>query len=248
MERRLALLQKAGKLENTLVIMTGDHGMPFPRAKCNLYDSGSRVPFVACWPAKVAGGRVVDDFISFTDIAPTFLEAAGLERLPEMTGRSFLDVLLGGKSGRVDPARDKVFVERERHTVCRPGDQSYPVRMIRTHEFMYLRNLRANLWPAGDPDVFRDIDGSPTKTEILRRRTEPEIVPFFKLACAKRPAEELYDLSKDPQQIHNVAGRPEYADQQRKLRAALDRWMLETDDPRARGETDLWDKVEYVGR
>lgn len=245
--RRIALLEKTGKLENTLVIMTGDHGMPFPRAKCNLYDSGSRVPFVVSWPAKVKGGRVVDDFISFTDIAPTFLEAAGLERLPEMTGRSFLDVLLSGKSGRVDPARDKVFVERERHTVCRPGGQSYPVRMIRTHDYMYIRNLRPQLWPAGDPEVFRDIDGSPSRNEVVNRRHEPAIAPFFELACGKRPAEELFDLSKDPQQIRNVAGEAEYAEVQKRLRAELDKWMLETDDPRAKGETDFFDKIPYVG-
>jgi N-sulfoglucosamine sulfohydrolase len=245
--QRLALLQKAGKLHNTLVIMTGDNGMPFPRAKCNLYDSGCRIPFAVCWPAKVAGGRVVDDFISFTDIAPTLLEAAGLEPLPEMTGRSFLDVLLSGKSGRVDPRRDKVFVERERHTLCRPGDQSYPVRMIRMHQYMYVRNLRPQLWPAGDPPQFRDIDGSPTKSEMLRRRQEPQMALYFKLACAKRPAEELYDLSKDPHQINNVAGQTEYAEVQRKLRAELDRWMQQTDDPRAQGETDFWDKCPYVG-
>lgn len=120
--------------------------------------------------------------------------------------------------------------------------------MIRTHDFLYLRNLRPHLWPAGDPEAFRDVDGSPSKSEILQRRHEPEIAPYFKLACAKRPAEELYDLSKDPGQIHNVAGRPEYAEVQKRLRAELDRWMLKTADPRARGETDLWDKCPYVGR
>ncbi len=245
--QRIDSLEKRGLLKNTLVIMTGDHGMPFPRAKCNLYDSGCRVPFVVSWPAKIKGGRTVDDFISFTDIAPTILEAAGLQPLDEMTGKSFLDVLLSGRSGRVDPTRDKVVVELERHTVCRPNGQSYPVRMIRTHEVMYSRNLRPNLWPAGDPEAFRDIDGSPTKTEILKRRDEPEIAPFFKLACAKRPAEELYDLSKDPEQIDNVAGKPEYAEVQKKLRAELDRWMIETDDPRAKGETDFYDQIRYKG-
>jgi len=251
---RIALLKKAGKLNNTLVVMTGDHGMPFPRGKCNLYDSGTRVPFAVMWPAKVKGGRVVEDFISFTDIAPTFLEAAGLKPLPEMTGRSFLDILLGDKSGRVDPARDKVFTERERHCVCRPGNQSYPARMIRTHEFMYIRNLRPELWPAGDPEIraaagyYSDIDGSPSKNEVVNRRGEPAIAPLFKLACGKRPAEELFDLSKDPQQVNNVAGKPEYAEIQKKLRAELDKWMLATGDPRAKGETDFWDRIPYKGR
>jgi len=243
--QRIALLEKTGRLENTLVIMTGDHGMPFPRAKCNLYDSGSRVPFAVSWPAKVKSNRVVDDFISFTDVAPTIMEAAGLKPLPEMTGKSFLDVLLSGKSGRVDPTRDKVFVERERHTVCRPNQQSYPIRMIRTHDYMYIRNLRPDLWPAGDPEAFRDIDGSPSKNEVVNRRSEPAIAPFFRLACAKRPAEEFFDLSKDPQQVNNVAGRPEYAQAQQELRAELDKWMLQTADPRAKGETDFWDKAVY---
>ncbi|HYW79959.1 MAG TPA: hypothetical protein VE890_10310, partial [Thermoguttaceae bacterium] len=85
------------------------------------------------------------------------------------------------------------------------------------------------------------------KAEVITRRDEPAIGPFFDLACAKRPAEELYDLSKDPQQIDNVAGRPEYAEVQKQLRAQLDHWMIETDDPRANGETDFFDKVEYVG-
>jgi N-sulfoglucosamine sulfohydrolase len=244
---RVTLLEKAGRLENTLIIVTGDNGIPFPRAKCNLYDSGTRMPLAVHWPAKVRGGRVVDDFISFTDVAPTLLDAAGLKPLPEMTGRSFLDVLFSGKSGRVDPSRDKVFTERERHTVCRPNDQSYPCRMIRTDDFLYIRNLRPHLWPAGDPDAFRDIDGSPTKSEILDRRRDPKIAPYFQLACAKRPAEELFDLSKDPDQVNNVAGQPGYAEVQRKLRAELDRWMVETADPRATGETDLWDKCPYVG-
>jgi len=245
--QRLAQLKAAGKLDNTIVIMTGDHGMPFPRGKCNLYDSGARVPFAVQWPARIKAGRVVDDFISFTDIAPTLLEAAGLKPLPEMTGRSFLDVLLSDRSGRVDPSRDKVFVERERHAICRPDSQSYPVRMIRTHDFMYIRNLRPNLWPSGDPDIFRDVDGSPTKTEILGKRDDPKIAPFFKLAFGKRPAEELYDLSKDPAQINNVAGKPQYAEVQKKLRAELDKWMAETKDPRAKGETDFWDKTHYYG-
>ncbi len=244
----LALLKKAGKLDNTIVVMTGDHGMPFPRAKTNLYDSGARVAMAVRWPEKVKPGRTVDDFVSFTDFAPTFLEAAGLKPLEAMTGRSFFDLLVADASGRIDPKRDRVIFERERHTVCRPDRQSYPVRAIRTHEFLYKRNLRPHLWPAGDPEAFRDCDGSPSKTEILKRRTEPAIAPFFELAFAKRPAEELYDLKKDPDQLHNVAGRPEYAAIQKQLRADLDRWMTATADPRATGEVDLWDTCQYMGR
>lgn len=249
----LRLLEQSGRLANTLIIMTSDNGMPFPRAKATLYDAGTRVPLVVCWRAKVPGGRVVDDLVSHCDFAPTLLEAAGLKPLPEMTGQSFLDVLVSGKSGRVDSNRDRVFTERERHAACREGNQSYPIRAIRTHQFLYLRNLRPDLMPAGDEDYpnivgpFGDTDGSPTKSELLARRDDPALARFFKLSFAKRPAEELYDLSKDLGQIDNVAGKPQYAEVQKKLRADLDRWMAATGDPRAAGETDFWDKCPYVG-
>ncbi|NNM29050.1 MAG: sulfatase, partial [Akkermansiaceae bacterium] len=113
----LGKLGERGLLENTLVVVTGDHGMPFPRCKSNLYDSGARVPLAIQWPAVIKPGRVVDDFISTTDLAPTFLEAAGLEPLPVMTGRSLLPMLRAQGSGRLEPGRrDHVLTGKERHT------------------------------------------------------------------------------------------------------------------------------------
>ena len=79
----LERLERAGELDNTLVIVTSDNGMPFPRAKANLYDYGARMPLAVRWPERVRGGRVVDDFIGFADYAPTILEAAGVERSPK---------------------------------------------------------------------------------------------------------------------------------------------------------------------
>jgi uncharacterized sulfatase len=247
-------LEESGRLDNTIIVMTGDNGIPFPRAKGTLYDAGTRAPLVVYWPRKVKGGRVVDDMVSLCDLAPTFLEAAGLKPLAEMTGRSLLDVLSSDKSGRVDPRRDKAFTERERHCACRPDDKSYPIRAVRTHQFHYIRNLRPDLWPAGDPDhlensvgPYADVDGSPTKSEILDRQNEPQIAPYFQATFAKRPAEELYDVTKDPGEMHNLAGKPEYAEVQKQLRAELDHWMAATGDPRAMGETDFWDKCFYAG-
>lgn len=248
------LLEESGRLDNTIIVMTGDNGIPFPRAKGTLYDAGTRAPLAIYWPRKVKGGRVVDDMVSLCDLAPTFLEAAGLKPLAEMTGRSLLDVLSSDKSGRIDPRRDKVFTERERHCACRPDDKSYPIRAVRTHQFHYIRNLRPDLWPAGDPDhlensvgPYADVDGSPTKSEILDRQNEPQIAPYFQATFAKRPAEELYDVTKDPGEMHNLAGKPEYAEVQKQLRAELDHWMAATGDPRATGETDFWDKCFYAG-
>ena len=80
-------LEKIGQLDNTIIVMTGDHNMPFPRCKGNLYDCGSRVPLAIRWPARMPGNRVIDDFVSFTDFAPTFLEAAGVPIPAGTTGQ-----------------------------------------------------------------------------------------------------------------------------------------------------------------
>ena len=209
----LKLLESTGELDNTLVVMTGDNGMPFPRAKANLYGYGTHLPLAVRWPARARGGRVVNEFVSFTDYAPTFLEAAGLKPLPGMTGISLLGLL----TGRTTRHRDMVFLERERHANVRRGNLSYPCRAVRTREFLYIRNLRPDRWPAGDPEKyaavgpFGDVDGGPTKDVILNRREEPAMSSFFHLSFDKRPAEELYDLSKYPGELDNVASEPAYA-------------------------------------
>ena len=211
----LDLLQKAGQLDNTLVVMSGDNGWPFPRCKSNVCDGGTRQPLAVRWPARVPGGRVLDDFVNLMDLAPTFLEAAGQPVPPEMTGRSIVGLLTGTEK---PGSRQTVFVERERHANVRQGDKSYPIRAIRTREFLYIRNFRPDLWPAGDPEMwkavgpFGDCDDGLTKQYILAHRDDPAVQPFFQLCFGKRPAEELYDLKADPDQLHNLAGQPAYAD------------------------------------
>jgi arylsulfatase A-like enzyme len=232
-----------------MVVMTGDNGWPFPRAKANLYDAGTRQPLAVRWPAKVKPGRKSDAFLSFQDFAPTFLEAAGLKSTGDMTGRSFLDLLTGASATE----RDRVFLERERHANVRQGDQGYPCRAIRTREFLYIRNFHPERWPAGDPQMwkavgpFGDIDGGPTKDVIVNSRGDAQLGKFFELACGKRPAEELYDARKDPYELTNLANRAEYAETKKKLRMELDDWMRETKDPRAAGEDARWDHYPYFG-
>ncbi len=248
--RILDTLAKAGKLDNTIVVMSGDNGWPFPRGKANLYDAGTRQPLAVRWPTKVKGGQTSDAYISFQDFAPTFLEAAGLKPAASMTGRSFLDLLTTGKSA---VPRDRVFIERERHANVRKGDLSYPERAIRTREFLFVRNVHPERWPAGDPEEwkavgpFGDIDGGPTKDVVLSGKDDPKFRKFFELACGKRPAEELYDLAKDPYQMMNVAAQPEYADALKKMRGELSKWMVDTADPRATGDDDRWDRYPYYG-
>jgi N-sulfoglucosamine sulfohydrolase len=203
----LRTLEQAGRLDNTLIVFTSDNGMPFPRAKANLYDGGTHVPLAIRFPPRVKAGQQRDDFVVLTDLAPTLLEAAGLTP-PAMTGRTLLPLLSGSRQ----PDRDRVFIERERHAQVRRGDLSYPSRGVRTDRFLYIRNFRPDRWPAGDPEMyfavgpFGDIDGGPSKDLLLERRADPSIAPAFALATARRPAEELYDLRTDPAQLKNVAG------------------------------------------
>ena len=243
-------LRALGELDNTLVVVTADNGMPFPRAKANVYDAGARVPLAMRWPGRTKAGLVSDAFVNLSDLAPTFLEAAGLTPSDSMSAQSVLGVAAGGAA----QGRDRVFLERERHAHVRKDNLSYPVRAVRTGEWLYIRNLRPDRWPAGDPEMvfsvgpYGDIDGGPSKTQMLERRDNPAIARFFELATARRPAEELYDLRADPDQLKNVAGDPERNAAKTRLRRMLDEWMRTTGDPRATTDDDRWDRYPYYGQ
>lgn len=247
--RLLDALERTGEADNTLVVITSDNGMPFPRAKANLYDAGTRMPLAIRWPGRVKPGTTVDAFVSLQDLAPTLLEAARVAVPAAMTGRSLLPLLAGGSA----EGRDRVFFERERHANVRRGDLSYPARGVRTADHLYIRNYRPDRWPAGDPEVyvavgpFGDIDDGPTKQLLMKSRNDPAVSRLFDLAMAKRPAEELFDLRKDPAQLVNVAADPAYAPVRERLKKALDTWQRTTGDPRATDDDDRWDKYPYYG-
>jgi arylsulfatase A-like enzyme len=250
----IALLEKAGELENTVVVMTGDHGMPFPRCKSNLYDWGVRVPLAIRWGERINTGRRVSDFISFVDFAPTFLELAGLETPDQMSGRSLLSLLESERSGRIEKSRDFVIFGKERHVPAQesPDMGGYPCRGLRTDDFLYIRNFIPERWPAGVPEGathpigrFADCDDGPTKLFLMEHRDDPKVKRFFELAFAKRPAEELYDLEKDPDQANNVAGEPVYSQIKSALAAQLMNELLSTSDPRASGQDALFDAYPY---
>jgi uncharacterized sulfatase len=236
----LRLLEEAGELDNTIILVTSDNGMSFPNSKANMHEYGTHMPMAIRWPAGAKGGRVVEDLIPFIDIAPTFLEAAGLTPPAAMTGKSFLDVLASDKSGRVDPKREKVLTGRERHTHARPDNVGYPSRAIRTYDYLFILNFKPDRWPAGDPEGYHDIDGSPSKTYMMEHRTSEKVAPLFPLAFGKRPAEELYDIKKDPGCLTNLADRAEFAAIKKRLRAELERSLTEQGDPRMSG-SDIFD-------
>ncbi len=254
----IKLLEERGLLDSTLVVITSDNGMPFPRCKTNLYDSGTRMPLAMRFPGRQAAGHVEHSLCNHVDLASLFLQFADIEVPASMkNGGSYLAMLKAhaiDKLGSIAPA-PYVFVERERHANVRKGDLSYPVRAVRggwlSPNFMYIRNFRPDLWPAGDPEMYQsvgdygDIDNSPTKSVIIDGRDKyPRL---FELSCGKRPAEELYDLDKDPWQMNNLADDPKHATVKKNLRVALDRWMEQTGDRRASGDTDYYDKLPYYG-
>lgn len=231
----LKKLEAIGELENTLVVVSSDNGMPFPRAKANAYDAGTNLPLVIYWKGKIAPQQT-NVFMSFVDFAPTFLETADLPVPKEMTGKSLWPLL----KKETQNHRNEVFLERERHANVRRGDQSYPIRAIRTREYLYVRNLEPTRWPAGDPQLyfavgpFGDVDPGPTKDVILSDTVK--YAQYYQLVFAKRPAEELYDLMNDPEQINNLAASGKYQGIKKKMAARLAQWQKETADPRAAGK------------
>jgi len=239
----LDLIEQRGELENTLVVISGDNGLPFPRCKVELYDTGTQVPLAISWPAAFKGGRVVDDFVNLAELGPTFMEAAGLKPLKTMTAKSFINVLMSKRQGQVDPKRDKTFTGRGYHDFkCRADDTGYPARALRTADFLYIRNYEPDRWPSGDPVAFRkgrgkygEVDRSPTKAFMEAHRKDPRFKKLFKLAFEKRPYEELYDLRKNPGQLNNTAAKPEYAKQKRKLVDIFEKEFTATYDPAALG-------------
>ena len=246
----LDLVDRQGLAEETIVVFGSDNGWQLPRGLANVYDTGTHVPLAVRWPNRFPAGRVVDDFVCLTDLAPTFLELAGLPAPADMTGQSFADLLRGQPSG---VNRDQVFIERERHANVRKGDLSYPVRAVRNRDFLYIHNLRPDRWPAGDPEFywavgeFGDVDPSPAKDFVLSHANDPKVRPYFDLIFGKRPEEELYDLRVDPGQVANVAADPKYADTLAELRRSVETWMRDTHDPRIDPTVDVWDTFPYFG-
>lgn len=203
-------LESIGELDNTLIIITSDNGMPFPMAKANCYDQGIHVPLAICWNKVIPGNRVVNDMVSMVDIAPTILEATNTKftgTMP-MTGKSIIKLLKSDKQGIVNPLSNAVFACRERHSSARYNNMGYPMRMVRTTEYLYVRNLHPERWPAGDPQEYvapgilgpshggyHDIDNGPTIEMYRKKFDDPLIKPYFIAATAKRDYEELYNLS-----------------------------------------------------
>jgi len=251
--RMINLLREENELDNTLIVVTSDNGMPFPRAKSNLYDYGTHMPLVIYCKNLIPGGREIDDLVSLTDLAPTFLEIAELPVPEEMSGKSLLDILNSNVSGQVDPSRNRIFTFRERHAWVQPSGQIYPIRAMRKDQFLIIWNPNPDMYPAGHPDPqynfnyypYGDVDNSPSKDFILSLQDNEAMRWYYDLAWGKRPEFELYNLDDDPFQIHNMALMEEYNEILIRLQKELKDYLIERGDLRMTGKEDVYFKAPY---
>lgn len=219
----MAELEKRGLAENTLVLFMGDNGCAQFRGKGTLYEFGVHVPMLARWPRVIKPGSVSSDLISGEDLAPTYLEAAGLEVPEEMTGRSFAKVLRGDASYQ---PRVHLFAERGVH-----GSSSLPMnsatfdlgRVVVGQKYKLIYNVLWQIpyWPV-------DFAGDPMWQEMVELNAKGHLTPevskmYF---SPTRPMFELYDIAGDNGEFNNLYGRPEVAEEQQKLLGALHRWMI----------------------
>jgi len=224
----LAELDAQGAAENTLVLFLSDNGRAFPRCKATVYDSGIKTPFLVRWPAKVKPESTCSSLVSSVDIAPTFLQLAGVKPSPTFQGQSFARLLTRPKS----TVREFVFAEHNWH------DYAAHERAVRSERFKYIRNLAPDLNLNPPADAVR----SPTFQEMRRLRDAGQLTPAQMSVFVKpRTTEELYDLANDPVELRNIATDPRHAKELAKLRAAMDKWMQETGDfiPRMRSPDEF---------
>lgn len=252
LSRSLIELEEHGILDQTIVVFTSDHGNPMPRSKCNLYDTGTRVPLAIRWPAQFGTGRQIKDFINLTDLAPTFLELGSANIPDSMSARSLAPILFSDKSGQIDESRDFVVTAFERHIITRQGGNGYPMRAIRTHKFAYIRNYEPQRWPAGDPDYyssnrtfFGDVDSGATKSFLLSQFMDRSIHPYYLLSFGRRPGEELYDMENDPHQLKNLADDARFAETKNVLLKRMNEYLRKTGDPRQQGKSP-WDSYRFI--
>ena len=241
----LDILEDKGELDNTLIIVTADNGMPFPRCKGNQYHTATHLPLAMMWRDGIKNpGRAENDYVSFVDIVPTILKISGVEAGEEMhpSGREMTDIFKDKKN------KDRTWISlgQERHDCGRPGNQSYPIRSIIDGEFMYINNMKSYLWPVCNPETgYLNTDGSPTKTEILEFRRNDVDNHYWQLSFGKRPAEELYNIVDDPDCMVNLAELPKYKKMMAQMKKKLYDYLIKTGDPRMGDDGDVFDRYRF---
>jgi arylsulfatase A-like enzyme len=251
LQKMLQVLEEKGELDNTLIIVTSDNGMPFPRIKGQEYEYSNHLPLAMMWKNGIFNpGRTVDDFVNFIDLAPTYLELAGISQhesgMQPIEGKSLTDIFTSEKSGKINPHRNFVLIGKERHDVGRPNDAGYPIRGIVKDDYLYIKNFEPSRWPAGNPETgYLNCDGSPTKTEILKQNRNSVNKEYWTLSFGKRPDEELYNIKNDPECMNNLAEMHEFDNLKSKLKNQLFAELKRQGDPRIFGKGYIFDEYLY---
>jgi uncharacterized sulfatase len=248
--RMIDYLESTGELDNTIIVVTADNGMPFPRAKANLYDAGIHVPLAIMWGDKIDGNRISEELVSMIDLSPTFLEAAGINLAdhPYLEGKSLIPLLKETE----EKHHDAVFSSRERHSSSRWQHLGYPQRSVRTENYLYIRNYRPERWPAGAPvrinddgtktmNAYHDIDAAPSLDVMVDNENNDSIKYYLDLAVEKRPREEFFNLMDDPWCLNNLAQSPEHHKELIDHRRTLGAYLMETNDPRVTGYGEIFE-------
>jgi N-sulfoglucosamine sulfohydrolase len=218
----LAALEEEGVAENTLVMFMSDNGMPLPFSKTNCYDFSTRTPWIVRWPGRAkAGTSDARHFINGIDVAPTFLDAAGLPPLPGADGKSIVGLL----EGKPQEGRGHVFTMMEKIW----GDVFYPMRAVRDEEYIYIWNG----WADGKT-VFRNESQSGLTMKAMREAAKDDEALAKRVAFfLHRGTEELYDLKNDPNCLKNLLEKPDdrWTPRASAMSKRLWHWMKEMEDP-----------------
>tara|TARA_A100001011_G_scaffold393747_1_gene484399 strand:- start:690 stop:2174 length:1485 start_codon:yes stop_codon:yes gene_type:complete len=249
LERIIKELEIRDLLENTIIVVTSDNGMPFPRVKGQVYPDDNRLPLAIRWGKGIKNpGRVIDEYFSFSDFAPTFLDIIGinqdLHEMEDFSGKSWKEVFFNNS---IKFEREYIILGKERHDVGRENDKGYPVRSILKNNYFYSINFEPNRWPAGNPETgYLNTDGSPTKSEILNLKRDNVNSVFWELAFGKRPKETLYNLINDPRCLVNIADNNAFMDVKSDLNKILIRDLINQKDPRVMGRGKIFDNYIYA--
>ena len=245
-------LEKRGILDNTLIVITSDNGMPFPRSKGYSFEISNHMPMAVMWKKGIKNpGSTVRNYFSTVDLASTFLEVAGIK--PEKSGmltpsgKSFAPIFQDMSKGNNPSSKGVLLFGRERNDYGRPNNLGYPTRSIMKDDFLFIANLKSDRFPGGNPETgYLDCDGSPSKSAILNLRRSGANDWYWKQSFGLRSGEELYDISKDKDCMNDLANDPRYARKKEEMKKLLFETLKRQNDPRMTGNGDVFDKYPFM--
>lgn len=250
--RIISDLEKRGMLDNTIIVITSDNGMPFPRSKGYSFEISNHMPMAVMWKKGIkSSGSTVNNYYSTVDLASTFLEVAGISPkksgMIASSGKSFAPIFNDITKGNNPVSKGVLLFGRERNDFGRPNNQGYPTRSIMKDDFLFIANLKSDRFPGGNPETgYLDCDGSPSKSVVLNLRRNGVNDWYWKQSFGLRTDEELYDISNDKDCLKNLSQNPLYAKKKEELKKQLFDTLKRQRDPRMTGNSDVFDNYPFM--